>query len=269
MTNERGRWTFIDGGGPLVMTAIHDGQELSDRVMQGMALSAGQRLQEEDPFTGKWAEVSPTHIIAHRSRFEVDLNRPRERALYVEPADAWGLKVWKEPPHERLILWCTEEYNEFYRQARQFLDAIANREDYFVVLDLHSYCHRRGGADAPFDSQIKNPDINIGTGSLDQSLWRPIADHLISELRSCDTLGRVLDVRENVKFLGGNFSQWINAEYNGRGCAIALEFKKFFMNEWTGELYQDIHAIIRQLLEECSVSLVERIHKLNGHKMNG
>jgi hypothetical protein len=264
MINDNDRWTFIDGGGPLIMTAIHDGHALNDRVMERMALSSGQRLQEEDPFTGKWAEVSPTQIIAHRSRFEVDLNRPRERAVYVKPSDAWGLELWKESPPEWLISECIEEYDEFYRQARQFLDVIANREKYFVVLDLHSYCHRRGGNDAPFDSQTKNPDINIGTGSLDQNLWGPIADHLISELRSCDTLGRIPDVRENVKFQGGNFPQWINASYNGRGCAIAVEFKKFFMNEWTGELYEDIHAIIRQLLEESSVSLIERIRAMKG-----
>ena len=264
MINGIDRWTFIDGGGPLILTAIHDGHILNDRVMDLIALSSEQRLQEEDPFTGRWAEVSPAHIIAHRSRFEVDLNRPRDRAVYIKPSDAWGLKVWREPPPERVISECIEEYDEFYRQARQFLDIIANREDYFVVLDLHSYCHRRGGIDAPFESQSKNPDINIGTGSLDQSLWRPIADHLISELRSCDTLGRVLDVRENVKFQGGNFSQWINASYSGRGCAIAVEFKKFFMNEWTGDLYQDIHAIIQHLLEESSASLVERIGQMKG-----
>ena len=42
------------------------------------------------------------------------------------------------------------------------------------------------------------------------------------------------------------------------------EFKKFFMNEWTGELYQDIHDLIRQLLEESSASLVKRIREMNG-----
>lgn len=264
MTNGNERWTFIDGGGPLILTAIHDGHALNDRVMDLIALSSEQRLQEEDPFTGKWAEVSPAQIIAHRSRFEVDLNRPRERAVYVKPSDAWGLEVWKKDPPEHLISECIEEYDEFYRQAQQFLDIIVKRENYFVVLDLHTYCHRRGGIDAPFDSQTKNPDINIGTGSLDQGLWRSITDHLISELRSCDTLGRALDVRENVKFQGGNFSQWINASYKGRGCSIAVEFKKFFMNEWTGDLYQDIHALIRQLLEESSVSLVERIREMKG-----
>lgn len=36
------------------------------------------------------------------------------------------------------------------------------------------------------------------------------------------------------------------------------------LNEWTGDLYGDIHAIIRQLLEESSVSLIERIREMKG-----
>ena len=40
--------------------------------------------------------------------------------------------------------------------------------------------------------------------------------------------------------------------------------EEVFMNEWTGKLYQDIHALIRQPLEESSVSLIERIREMNG-----
>jgi hypothetical protein len=37
--------------------------------------------------------VAPTHIIVTRSRFEVDLNRPRDKAVYRCAADAWNLDV--------------------------------------------------------------------------------------------------------------------------------------------------------------------------------
>ena len=55
MNIENDRYTFIDGGGHLIMTAIHDRHDLSDRVRERMALSLEQRLQEEDPFSGTWA----------------------------------------------------------------------------------------------------------------------------------------------------------------------------------------------------------------------
>jgi len=61
-----------------------------------------------------------------------------------------------------------------------------------------------------------------------------VVDRFIADLRACDFLGRRLDVRENVKFQGGHFSRWVHQTYPESGCALAIEFKKFFMDEWTG-----------------------------------
>jgi hypothetical protein len=48
--------------------------------------------------------------------------------------------------------------------------------------------------------------------------------------------GRRLDVRENVAFQGkGEQARFVHDRYPGKGCAIALEFKKFYMDEWTGK----------------------------------
>ena len=48
--------------------------------------------------------------------------------------------------------------------------------------------------------------------------------------------GRHLDVREIIAFQGKcEQTRFVHDRYPGRGCAIALEFKKFFMDEWTGE----------------------------------
>ncbi|WP_253272749.1 hypothetical protein [Arsenicicoccus sp. oral taxon 190] len=47
-----------------------------------------------------------------------------------------------------------------------------------------------------------------------------------------------LDVRENVRFRGAHLSRWVNTRYRGLGCALALEFRKTFMDEWTGEVDQ-------------------------------
>ena len=42
--------------------------------------------------------------------------------------------------------------------------------------------------------------------------------------------------RENVAFQGkGEQTRFVHDRYPGQGCAIALEFKKFFMDEWSGE----------------------------------
>ncbi len=46
--------------------------------------------------------------------------------------------------------------------------------------------------------------------------------------------GHQLDVRENVRFEGGHLCQWVHERYAEVGCALAIELKKTFMDEWTG-----------------------------------
>ena len=43
-------------------------------------------------------------------------------------------------------------------------------------------------------------------------------------------------MRENVRFRGANLARWVHDRYPLTGCTLALEFKKTFMDEWTGEL---------------------------------
>src|SRR2546421_6199021 len=91
-------WTIVDGGGPIVACAVHAGSEVRAEALRQMALRRRQRFVEEDPYTDQLAAVAPTSVVVHRSRFEVDLNRARERAVYRTPGDAWGLAVWRAPP---------------------------------------------------------------------------------------------------------------------------------------------------------------------------
>ena len=88
-------WYLERGDGPLVATAIHNGHDIQAELDGQFALSEEDRLRVEDPFTGGWTTVAPTSLVARQSRFEVDFNRPREKAVYQTPEDAWGLNIWK------------------------------------------------------------------------------------------------------------------------------------------------------------------------------
>ena len=68
-------WTVQRADDAIVATAIHDGSGLRHEVAAAMVLPRQERLREEDPFTGQAILDVPTHVIPHRSRFEVDLNR--------------------------------------------------------------------------------------------------------------------------------------------------------------------------------------------------
>lgn len=236
MTDQGRWWTVQRGPGPIVATAIHDGHDLRPEVAAQMVLDDADRLREEDPFTGQAVRGVPTHVIAHRSRFEFDLNRGPADAVYQTPEQCWGLEVWRQPPAQTLVEGSLAIHTAYYGMLGQLLDGIAAEHKRFVVLDVHSYNHRRGGARAEPESQAKAPDINIGTFSMPRDRWAFLLDPLMEAMRAFDFNGRELDVRENVAFEGrGEQTRFIHARYPEQGCAIAIEFKKFFMDEWTGE----------------------------------
>ena len=228
-------WTVQRGDGPVLATAIHDGHDLRPEVSALMDLSDADRLREEDPFTGQATLDVPTHVIAHRSRFEFDLNRGRDAAVYLTTEQSWGLEVWKEQPDKAMVDRSLALHAAYYAMLGHLLDSIAADHPRFVLIDVHSYNHRRGGPAAEATPQDEAPDINIGTFSMPREQWSWLLDPLMEAMAGFDFNGRRLDVRENVAFQGkGEQTRFVHARYPGQGCAIALEFKKFFMDEWSG-----------------------------------
>lgn len=229
-----------EGDGPIVGTAIHDGHAVRPEVAACLALDEATRLREEDPGTGRLAEVAPTYLVGLRSRFEIDLNRPRERAVYQVSADAWGLEVWREPCSQEVVARSLAQFDAFYARLEDVLRERERRHGRFVVLDLHSYNHRRGGSDGPAADPALNPEVNVGTGSLDRARWGSLVDRFCADLAACEVRGHRLDVRENVKFQGGAMAAWIHRTFPATGCALAVELKKTFMDEWSGR-FDEVH----------------------------
>lgn len=228
-------WRVTRGEGPVVATAIHDGHDLRAEVSEAMALSDVDRLREEDPFTGQAVEGVTSHVIACRSRFEFDLNREVFDAVYTAPEQCWGLRVWRDTPAKNLVARSLAIHAAFYRMMGALLDEVVAEHGRFVLLDVHSYNHRRDGVDAAPMPREDAPDINIGTFSMPRALWAPVLEPIMAAMRDFDFNGRQLDVRENIAFQGkGALTRFVHDRYPGRGCAIAIEFKKFYMDEWTG-----------------------------------
>ena len=254
-------WTLQRGDGPVAAAAIHDGHGLRAEVAALIALSDADRLREEDPFTGQAIVDVPTHIVAHRSRFEADLNRDAQTAVYRTPEQCWGLNLWRTPPGEDLVERSLEYHRRFYAAIGAVLDEIAADYPRFVLLDIHSYNHRRDGPEASPASAEGAPEINIGTFSMPRNDWAWLLDPLIQVMRAYDFGGRNLDVRENVAFQGrGELTRFVHERYPGVGCAIAVEFKKFYMDEWSGKpdpmaldhmrgFVSHVAAVARELLD--------------------
>jgi hypothetical protein len=229
-------WTVQRGEGPIVATAIHDGNRLRPEVASAMKLADLDRLREEDPFTGQAIVDVPNHVIAHVSRFEYDLNRAGPEAIYQTPEQAWGLDIWHAPLADDVVRRSLDLHAAYYRMLGQLLDDVAASHDRFVLLDIHSYNHRRDGPEGAPTDPAQAPDINIGTFSMPRERWADVMDPLIEATAGFDFNGRRLDVRENIAFQGkGELTRFVHQRYPNQGCAIAIEFKKFFMDEWSGQ----------------------------------
>ena len=241
-----GFWTIGFGNSPVIGTAIHDGHRIRPDIAGLMALSGEQRLREEDPFTGDMIAGLTNRIIVHHSRFEIDLNRAADQAIYLKPEQSWGLEVWKEEPAQEAIRQSLDFHADYYAMLETVLSAIERRHGAFVVLDVHSYNHRRQGAAAPPTAQAEAPDINIGTFSMDRSRWGDIVSAVGHHFASA-TIGGKIDLFEPIHGSAPDIAGQNKANPLGTIASAAMLLR------YTGKHEQAAVAIenaIRQVLEE-------------------
>ena len=228
-------WDITVSDGPVVATAIHDGHAVRPSLRPLLALPREERLREEDPLTAMFTAVGDVRIRAFASRFEVDLNRPREKAVYARPDDCWGLDVWTSPLPPAEIERSLARWDRFYAMVDELLGRLLERWEAVLLIDLHSYNHRRDGASGACAAQEGNPDIELGLTTADPERWREVTADFARALQSVPVAGRTPDVRANVRFpTGGHFPEWVYARWGSRVCTISPEYKKIFMDEWTG-----------------------------------
>lgn len=246
-------WSISRGEGPVVATAIHGGHDMRPEVARYVALGDAERRREEDLYTD-WTDAGDSQVVVRRSRFEVDLNRPRDKAVYLSPEDCWGLELWSEPLPEEIVEDSRRLHDQFYEELHALIDYTWQRWGKVLILDLHSYNHRRTGSGQPPADQRSHPDINVGTRWVDRRKWGPLIDTLQQSLRSHQVKGAKLDVAENIKFEGAYLVQWANATFTDV-CALALEVKKIYMDEVAGKLdyeaCEQVSAALKSAASAC------------------
>lgn len=258
-TADRDWFTVHRGASPVLGTAIHNGHEVRHEMEDQMALPEDDRLREEDPFTEFTIRDLPNRIAFHRSRFAVDLNRPRDEAVYLSPEQSWGLDVWETEPTEEMIQQSLQMHDHYYIMLKTMLRELEEQYGHFIVLDIHSYNHRRDGPTKPPSDPSTMPEINIGTFSMDREKWAHVVNPFMEKLREFEFRGHKMDVRENIAFQGkGEQTRFIHANFPETGCAIAIEFKKFFMDEWTGKPDREALVAMRSMIRS-TLPLLEGI----------
>ena len=220
----------------MIATAVHAGHAMREEMAALTALGAEERRREEDPLTDVLAaSVADTLFVSRVSRFEVDLNRPEEEAVYRVPSDAWGLELWREPLPDEAVERSLAARAAFYREMARRIEALVAEHGRVLLLDVHSFNHRRDGPGAEPAPPADNPDIDLGVTTADLARFGETVNAFREALALTPVAGRAPDVRENVRFPdGGHWPEWVHAEYGDAVCTITLEYKKIFMDEWTG-----------------------------------
>lgn len=259
------KFNLGDSSSPVLALAIHSGHQMPQALMRYTKISDADRFREEDPYTGQIAQHFPNHIIVESSRFAVDLNRKQDKCVYLKPEDAWGLDVrlceLPDPLYQDLIRCYTDWYNTLVYQVERMLKV----HPFLIVLDLHSYNHRRGGPDAEADPQSENPDIILGRSNMPDSYY-PLIEDLREHLDGKPLWDKTLDVRCDVKFTGGQLARFLHENFPDRLFCISIEFKKIFMNEWSGKLNPVAFFNIRNLFVQEALPWIERsLEKVKPH----
>src|SRR5690606_39131437 len=256
-------YTIEKKDSPIIALALHDGHYINPEVLDLINLKEHERFREEDPYTDYMADLSVSKVVVHTSRFLVDFNRSREKAIYKKPEDAWGLKVWKGQFPVFLEEGLLNYYSDFYEKVNVLIQETIEQFGYFVILDIHSYNHRRESPEKAAPEK-ENPEINIGTAN-NNSKWQPLIQRFMTALSQCQINGKGPDVRENVEFKGGGFSERVNANYQEQGCVISIEFKKAFMDEWTGRASIEHIQDIREALLSTIPVLQDQLNTIKGN----
>ena len=228
----------IESYNPFVCAAVHDGHQFRNSLSTNCLRSEYDRWYEEDPETKRMVQTLPIVIAGCDSRFEYDLNREPDLAIY---KDAWGKQLWKHPLSKDDKELSLQKHHNFYRVVNALIEKIESKYGTAIVYDMHSYNWRRWRREVPtFNIGSKNVD-NVRFGN-DVEFWRKELA-TIKLPNSVWTTALLNDTFEG----NGYFLKHITKKFENT-LVLATEVKKVYCNELNQKIYPDVvNAIEKQL----------------------
>jgi hypothetical protein len=218
--------------------ALHAGHEVRPDVAEKMKISPADRRYEEDPHTESFLQSFPIQIVARHSRFEYDPNRPLQSAVYTTPETCWNLDVWHQPQTEAETAESLAKHQELHDLMDIVVDYLLQNSRFGILFDLHSYNYQRQG---PVAWHVDpKPVINLGTGPVNHEIFGDCIQDFMNRLGTFKIDDRLIYVAENEIFKGGHLARRLSRNHYDRLLVLAIEFKKVFMNELSGDLYPKI-----------------------------
>ncbi len=238
VTNDYSFTLKIDEYVPYLCGAVHDGHQFRKELWDNCLHTEYDRWFEEDPCTKEMVKTHPIVIAGCDSRFEYDLNRDPENAIY---EDAWGKKLWKTPLTEEQNTLSLDKHATFYVVVHALLTKLEEKFGHVIVYDMHSYNWKR------WDREV--PVINLGTSNIDNKKYGVFAESWRESLSQL-VLPHGIDATSKINdtFQGnGYFLKFITKHFK-QTLVLATEFKKIYCDEYQEILFPEVvHAIEQQL----------------------
>jgi hypothetical protein len=225
---------------PYICGAVHDGHQFRKSLWKNCLHTEYERWYEEDPCTKEMVRSHPIVIAGCDSRFEYDLNRAPETAIYT---DAWGKNLWKSPlPKDEKDL-SLKKHAEFYEVVHALVRKIESKYNKALVFDMHSYNWRR------WERPV--PTWNLGTANINNDRFGALADSWSERLSLMKLPNGIQSTSKiNDTFQGnGHFLKYITQNFENT-LVLATEIAKVYCNEYTGIIYPEVVRSVEEHLKE-------------------
>jgi hypothetical protein len=220
--------------------AVHDGHQFRKELWENCIHTEYERWYEEDPETKHMVISHPILIASRDSRFEYDLNRSPEEAIF---ETAWGKQLWKQPLSEHQKKTSQTKHDNFYKVVNALLSKLEEKFGICVVYDMHSYNWKR------WDRKV--PTWNLGTSNIDNARFGVDVE---SWRKSLSEIQFPYDIKSTSKindtFQGnGYFLKFITNNFKNT-LVLATEIAKVYCDEYDYIIYPEVVAAVEKQLRK-------------------
>ncbi len=221
-----------------VCGAVHDGHQFRTSLWDNCLHTEYDRWYEEDPETKRMIASHPIVIAGMDSRFEYDLNRFPEDAVF---DTAWGKQLWKAPLPEYEKQKSLEKHANFYTVVHALIQKLEAIHNVCIVYDMHSYNWQR------WDREV--PTWNLGTSNIDNDRFGGVVESWRQRLEQLSLPNGIKQTAAiNDTFQGnGYFLRYITNNFDNT-LVLATEIAKVYCDEYHQIIYPEVvDAVARGL----------------------
>jgi hypothetical protein len=242
----------IDEYVPYACGAVHDGHQFRKELWDHCLHTEYERWYEEDPETKNMVTSHPILIAGCDSRFEYDLNRTPDEAVF---ETAWGKQLWKTPLADDHKQRSLNKHTNFFKVVHALINKLEEKFGVTIVYDMHSYNWKR------WDREV--PTWNLGTSNVDNDRFGPEIESWKDSLSKLDLPNGIKSTAaiNNTFYGNGYFLKYITKNFQNT-LVLATEIAKVYCDEHTGIIYPEVvNAVEKQLQDRLYDHAMQFIKK--------